>query len=127
MRDRSDRMPLVFDWLKYAEPTRRIINEHYKDCDGEELLNAAIEENVLTQIENLRTYPAVHSKLYSCELDIHAWVYKIETGGVFVYSAERCSIQGKHDEDDSELTEEPALPDISVNGNGKTVALSRDR
>ncbi|HEY9602607.1 MAG TPA: carbonic anhydrase [Allocoleopsis sp.] len=129
MRDRTDRMPLVYDWLKYAEATRRIINEHYKDCGSEELLNAAIEENVLTQIENLRTYPAVHSKLYSGELDIHAWVYKIETGGVFVYSAERCSIQAKHDEDDRELTQEiaPSEPSIHGNGNGKRVALSRAR
>jgi carbonic anhydrase len=127
MRDRTDRMPLVYDWLKYAEATLRIINEHYKDCDGEELLNAAIEENVLTQIENLRTYPAVHSKLYNGELDIHAWVYKIETGGVFVYSAERCSIQAKHDEDDSKLREEPAPPERLLNGNGKRAALSRDR
>jgi carbonic anhydrase len=71
-------MPLVYDWLKYAEATRRIIKENYQDYEGEALLNAAIEENVITQIENLRTYPAVHSKLYKGQLDIHAWVYKIE-------------------------------------------------
>lgn len=115
----SEQMPLVYDWLKYAEATRRIIKQHYKDYQGEDLLNAAIEENVLTQLENLRTYPAVHSKLYSGELDLHAWVYKIETGGVFVYSAERCSVQAKHDQEDSGRMEEPESASVSVNGNGK--------
>ena len=118
----TEQMPLVYDWLKYAESTRRVIKENYKDCEGEALLNAAIEENVLTQIENLRTYPVVHSKLYRGELNLHAWVYKIETGGVFVYSAERCNIQAKHDEDESEEIEQPVPVVQAVNGNGKNVA-----
>lgn len=95
----AEDMPLVYDWLKYAEATRRIIKEHYQGYEGEELLNATIEENVLTQIENLRSYPAVHSKLYSGQLSIHAWVYKIESGGVFVYSTERCNIKAEHEEE----------------------------
>jgi carbonic anhydrase len=94
----AEQMPLVYDWLKYAEGTRRIIKENYQDYEGEELLNAAIEENVLTQIENLRSYPVVHSKLYNGQLNIYAWVYKLETGGVFVYSAERCNIKAEHEE-----------------------------
>ena len=77
----AEQMPLVYDWLKYAEGTRRVIKENYQDYEGEELLNAAIEENVLTQIENLRSYPIVHSKLYNGQLNIYAWVYKLETGG----------------------------------------------
>ena len=118
----AEQMPLVYDWLKYAEATRRIIKEHYKDYQGEELLNAAIEENVMTQLENLRTYPAVHSKLYSGELDLHAWVYKIETGGVFVYSAQRCSIQAKHEEDNVEEREPQAAGNLPWNGNGNGIA-----
>lgn len=99
----AEEMPLVYDWLKYAEATRRIVKEHYQGYEGEELLNATIEENVLTQIENLRSYPSVHSKLYSGQLSIHAWVYKIETGGVFVYSAERCNIRAEHEEELAEI------------------------
>lgn len=94
----AEQMPLVYDWLKYAEATRRIIRENYADYEGEALLNVAIEENILVQIENLRTYPTVSAKLYSGKLNIHAWVYKIETGGVVVYSAERCPIQAKQED-----------------------------
>ncbi len=96
----TEEMPLVRDWLKYAEGTRQLLKENYKGYEGEDLLTVAIEENVLTQIDNLRTYPIIHAKLYSGQLNIHAWVYKIETGGVYVYSAERCSIQAEHHEVD---------------------------
>src|SRR5262249_28504656 len=52
-------MPRVSDWLRHAEVTRRIIDREYPHLTGEERLTAAAEENVLHQIENLRTHPAV--------------------------------------------------------------------
>jgi carbonic anhydrase len=93
----ADEMPLVYDWLKHAEATRRLIKDNYQGYEGEELLNATIEENVMTQLENLRTYPIIHSKLHKGEITLHAWVYKIETGEVFVYGMERCNIQAEHE------------------------------
>jgi carbonic anhydrase len=78
-------MPLVHDWLKYAEATRRLVNDHYSEYKGEELLEILTAENVLTQIENLRTYPAIHSRLYQGQLSIYAWIYHIETAEVLAY------------------------------------------
>ncbi len=120
----TEQMPLVYDWLKYAEATRRVIKENYQDYEGEALVNAAIEENVLTQIENLRTYPVVHSKLHKGHLNIHAWVYKLETGGVYVYSAERCSIKAEHEENDIENMEEQQPVDVSLNGKTASTVIS---
>ena len=81
----QEEMPLVHDWLKYAEATRRLVLDHYSQYQGEELLEIMIAENVLTQIENLRTYPVIHSKLYQGQLSIYAWIYHIETGEVLAY------------------------------------------
>lgn len=78
-------MPLVHDWLKYAEATRRLVLDHYSQYNSEEMLEIAIAENVLTQIENLRTYPVIHSKLYQKQLRIYAWIYHIETGEILAY------------------------------------------
>ncbi|HEY9691816.1 MAG TPA: carbonic anhydrase [Oculatellaceae cyanobacterium] len=78
-------MPLVFDWLKYAEATRRLVNDHYSEYQGEELLEIMTAENVLTQIENLRTYPVIHSKLYQGQLSIYAWIYHLENAEVLAY------------------------------------------
>jgi carbonic anhydrase len=82
----EEEMPAVYEWLKHAEATRRIMKEHYQAYEGEELLEAAVEENVLTQLENLRTYPVIHSRLKSGQINLHGWIYEIETGQVLEYN-----------------------------------------
>ncbi len=84
----SEQMPLVYDWLRrYGEPTRRLVMDNYKDYPPEKLLKIAIQQNVLTQIDNLETYPIIRSKMYSGLITLHAWIYEIESGGVFAYDA----------------------------------------
>jgi carbonic anhydrase len=75
----------VSSWLTHAETTRRIVKENYTHLDGDRLLTATVEENVLVQLENLRTLPAVASRLKRGDLHLHGWVYKIETGEVLAY------------------------------------------
>ncbi len=87
--DSLDSLPSVRQWLSHAEATRRIVKQNYQHlCDGP-LLTATIEENVLVQLENLRTHPAVAAALARGELNLHGWVYKIETGEVFAYDPEQ--------------------------------------
>ncbi|MGJ3251722.1 MAG: carbonic anhydrase [Elainellaceae cyanobacterium] len=81
----EEEMPLVYEWLKHAEATRRLVKENYSDRHGEDLLDITIAENVLTQVENLKTYPVIHSRLYQGKLSIHGWIYHIDTGEVFAY------------------------------------------
>jgi Carbonic anhydrase len=80
-------LPSMAAWLSHAEATRRIVEENYKDLEGssEDLLNIAIQENVLVQLENLRTHPVVAARLARQALNLHAWTYKIESGQVFSY------------------------------------------
>lgn len=78
-------LPAVKSWLGQAEATRRIVKENYRHLSGQALVTAAIEENTLVQIENLRTHPAVAAKVSRGELSLHGWVYQIETGRVFSY------------------------------------------
>ena len=83
--DSLGELPAVRQWLSHAEATRRIAKENYEHLAGGALLTATIEENVLVQLENLRTHPAVAAGLSRGKLCLHAWVYKIETGDVFAY------------------------------------------
>ncbi|MBO3459387.1 carbonic anhydrase [Aetokthonos hydrillicola CCALA 1050] len=88
----TENMPLVYDWLKkYAQTTRRLVQDNYKDYKDDELLKITIEENILVQIQNLETYPIVHSKLHAGQLYLHAWIYEIETGTVHAYNATKSS------------------------------------
>lgn len=81
----EEEMPLVYSWLKHSEATRRLVKESYSQYSGEELLEITIAENVLTQIDNLKTYPIVHSRLYQRKLEIFAWIYHLETGEVLAF------------------------------------------
>lgn len=86
--DKMARLPLVKSWLNHAEATRLIMEENYADISGSALLDVAIREHVLVQIENLQTHPSVAVKLQRGELTLHAWVYLIESGDILAYSTE---------------------------------------
>ena len=87
--DKLEKLPLVKNWLIHAEATRRIVSENYpKKLKGKELVNVAVREHVLVQIENLQTHPAVAVKLQRGELTLHGWVYQMETGEVLAYSSD---------------------------------------
>jgi carbonic anhydrase len=75
----------VKGWLTHADATRRVIKENYSHLTDSALLTATIEENVLVQLENLRTHPAVRARMMRGELSLYGWVYKIETGEVFQF------------------------------------------
>lgn len=78
-------LPAVRSWLGHAESTRRIMRENYGHLEGQPLVTATVQENVLAQLENLRTHPAVAARIARGALHLHGWVYKIETGEVFSY------------------------------------------
>ena len=80
------KLPAVRSWLCHAESTQRIIEENYSHLtDPTARLTATVEENVLVQLENLRTHPTVAAALGRQALNLHGWVYKFETGQVFTY------------------------------------------
>ncbi len=78
-------MPLVYDWLQHAETTRRLVMENYPESQGEERVEILVAENVLVQIDNLKTYPIVRSRMLQGKLQIYGWIYHIETGEVLAY------------------------------------------
>jgi carbonic anhydrase len=82
-----ERLPAVRAYLQHAEATRRIVEENYADLvDPAKRLTLTVEENVLVQLENLRTHPSVAAAAGRDELKLHGWVYKFETGEVFAFN-----------------------------------------
>lgn len=81
-------LPTLKRWLSHCDSTAEIIKDHYSHLTGEDLTTAAAEENVLVQLEHLRTLPIVASRVSRGLIHLHGWMYKIETGEIFVYSSE---------------------------------------
>lgn len=78
-------LPQLRRWLGHAEATREIIATSYHLPDPQAVWKATVEENVLVQLENLRTHPSVAAALSRGAAKLHGWVYKLETGAVFEF------------------------------------------
>jgi carbonic anhydrase len=85
----AERLPFVKRWLAQAEGVKRVIDERYQGLSPEARLTAAVQENVLTQLENLREFPFVARRLEAGKLHLSGWVFKLSTGEVFDYDPER--------------------------------------
>jgi carbonic anhydrase len=84
----AERLPSVCNWLRHADATLAIIRAHYGHLTGDALVKAAAEENVLVQLEHLRTLPVIAARLAAGQVRLHGWMYKIDSGEVFNYDAD---------------------------------------
>jgi carbonic anhydrase len=84
------KMPSVRNWLKNAQTALAVANtlhEHEVPNPGQAhqerpLIDVLTEQNVLLQIQHLRTHPSVATALTIGNLTISGWIYDIATGNV---------------------------------------------
>jgi carbonic anhydrase len=84
----EETMPLVYEWLRHTQATRKLVEDHYGHLDKKAKLDVLVAQNVLTQIDNLRTYPSIHSRLHADTLSIHGWIYNIANAQLLAYDEE---------------------------------------
>ena len=78
-------MPVVRTWLRNAHAALSVVQATRGELAAEELSRALVEENVLLQLQHLRTHPAVAAGLAAGALRLHGWVYDIGNGRVQAY------------------------------------------
>ena len=83
--ERVQHLPFVSRWIHEAEAVPGLIQERYGNLDPEARMTAAVQENVLVQLENLRSFDFVTKRLDAGKLKMSGWVYKIGTGDIFDY------------------------------------------
>ena len=81
-------MPSVAAWMKHADVARYVVQHNGPGLQGTEGLRRVTEENVVGQLEHLRTLPTVAAALASGKLSIHGWVYDIEHAGQRAFDAQ---------------------------------------
>lgn len=82
-------LPAVKSWLLQAETTMRIVKDHLGHLSEDKRFEETIKENVLVQLDHLRTHPAVATRLRKGNLHLHGWIYSIENGRVWAYDQEK--------------------------------------
>lgn len=82
-------LPNVTAWLLHAQSARRAAEKSERQLAGPELLLSLTELNVVEQLKNLRTHPAIAARLRQGSLGLHGWVYHIGRGIVTAYDPDR--------------------------------------
>jgi carbonic anhydrase len=83
-----ERMPIVKKWLRNGEAALSIVRSRNTAPNEQAAMEELIEENVLQQLQSLRTHPSVAGRLAQGSLALSGWVYDIAHGTVRVFDEE---------------------------------------
>jgi carbonic anhydrase len=78
-------MPAVAAWLRNASAVHDQVLSERGNLDGSDGVMALVKQNVRLQLANLRTHPAVTTRLDEGSIEMHGWVYDIGAGTVGVF------------------------------------------
>ncbi len=87
-----DKFPHVAEWLGHCRGAVEVLRERHNHA-GPEHLDEMIAENVLLQIQHLKTHPMVAAKLANQKLQIHGWIYGIDSGDIDCYNEQSQSFE----------------------------------
>lgn len=76
-------------WLENARPSlhRYLVEQHLHKGDEDLAHDAVSKLNVISQLENLASYPNVQSRLSSGKVTLHGWWYKIDEAELYEYDS----------------------------------------
>mgnify|MGYP000106095016 CR=1 FL=1 len=83
--DGLDALPHIKEWLGYSKAAVNIVKEVGKDKSEKEKMAMLLEQNVVLQLQHLKTHPTVATALAMGTVELHGWVYDIKTGDVSAY------------------------------------------
>ena len=81
------KLPTVESWLRNAHAALRVTENMHGRGDAseqEEIIEVLTEQNVLLQMQHLKTHPSVAGAIANRHLTISGWIYSIGTGEVRV-------------------------------------------
>ncbi len=93
-REKLTAMPTVDRWLNNATTALSIVRARNTPVGEGAELDHLIAENVLLQLNHLRTHPSVAGRMAQGKLNVYGWVYDIGKGQVKIYDPESNSFRG---------------------------------
>ncbi len=79
--DKLDSLPHVKEWLGHCRCATEVVKEKHGEVTMNHL-DDVTKENVLQQLQHIKTHPAVAAKLATGAVQLHGWVYNIEHGTI---------------------------------------------
>ncbi|WCT74698.1 carbonic anhydrase [Sphingomonas naphthae] len=75
-------MPNVAAWLRHSNAANEVVKHCYPEMTGGERARVMALENVVSQLQHLRTHPSVASGIARGEISLHGWFVDIHGGQV---------------------------------------------
>jgi carbonic anhydrase len=118
--------PSVAEWLRFAEAAKRVVEESRPNHSKEEFAAELERENIVMQLEHLKTHPTVAAGIARGTLHIFGWIYDIGEGTISTYDASSGSF-APLDERFVAATPRPRLQLIKThqNNDGQSSCVSR--
>lgn len=82
-------MPSVAAWMKHADVARYVVEQNSNGLSQDAALVRLTRENVVGQLEHLRTLPVVAAAMARGDLGIHGWVYDIAHAELEAFDAQQ--------------------------------------
>ena len=79
-------LPHVREWLGYAQGAVDIVEALGAGLDADAKMRMLLEQNVILQLQHLKTHPTVAVALAQGAVKLHGWVYDIKTGEVSAFN-----------------------------------------
>lgn len=82
------KLPITAAWLQPAQILVKNLEQRHPEQAHSKaaLLKCLTQDNIVFQMERLKTHPLVEDRFKAGKLKIHGWYYEIETGEVYIYN-----------------------------------------
>ena len=78
-----EKMPNVAAWLRHSSAAQTVVDGGgYPEIEGHDRVRAISLENVVAQLNHLRTHPSVAAEIANGEMSLHGWFVDIHAGQV---------------------------------------------
>jgi carbonic anhydrase len=84
-RDGLGNLPHVREWLGFSQAAVDIVENTGAGLSDADKMALLLKQNVMLQLQHLKTHPTVAVALAQGNMDLHGWVYDIKTGAVDAY------------------------------------------
>src|SRR5262245_34404826 len=77
-----DEMPNVAAWLRHSYAAQSVVHNCYPNLESHERLRVLTLENIVAQLNHLRTHPSVAAGIARGKVALHGWFVDIHSGSI---------------------------------------------
>ena len=82
------KLPNVAAWLRHSASAHDVVDSCYPEMEDGDRVRAISLENVVSQLQHLRTHPSVAAAIARGEMTLHGWFVDIHSGQVLGLNGE---------------------------------------